>query len=168
MLLIGEGNEFDPEENIVYKLLKKVLPITKEYSGGKFTKIINGKKHFTMLFVVMILLATIDLVFAFDSLPAVFAITQSKMIIYTSNIFAVLGLRSLFFLIRGAVDKFRYLKEGIAIVLIFIGAKMLITYFDIHLHIWVSLAVIVGCLSFAILFSILKKERPIDSNAEIF
>lgn len=168
MLLIGDGDKFDPEENIVYKLLKKVFPITHEYSEGKFTKMINGKKYYTMLFVVMILLATIDLVFAFDSLPAVFAITQSKMIIYTSNIFAVLGLRSLFFLIRGAVDKFRYLKEGIAIVLIFIGAKMLITYFDIHLHIWVSLAVIVGCLSFAILFSILRKERPTDSNAEIF
>ncbi|MDQ6904222.1 MAG: TerC/Alx family metal homeostasis membrane protein [Bacteroidota bacterium] len=168
MLLIGEGNEFDPEENVVYKLLKKVFPLTKEQSEGNFTKIINGKKHYTMLFVVMILLAAIDLVFAFDSLPAVFAITQSKMIIYTSNIFAVLGLRSLFFLIRGAVDKFRYLKEGIAVVLIFIGAKMLITYFDIHLHIWVSLAVIVGCLSFAILFSILKKEKPVDNNAEIF
>ena len=168
MLLIGDANKFDPEENIIYKLLKKVLPITEEYSDGKFTKMINGKKHFTMLFVVMILLATVDLVFAFDSLPAVFAITQSKMIIYTSNIFAVLGLRSLFFLIRGAVDKFRYLKEGIAIVLIFIGAKMLITFFNIELHIWVSLAVIVGCLSFAILFSILKKERPSDSDAEIF
>ena len=168
MLLIGDANKFDPEENIVYKLLKKVFPITHEYNEGKFTKMINGKQYFTRLFVVMILLATIDLVFAFDSLPAVFAITQSKMIIYTSNIFAVLGLRSLFFLMRGAVDKFRYLKEGIAIVLIFIGAKMLITYFDIHLHIWVSLAVIVGCLSFAILFSILRKERPTDSNTEIF
>ncbi len=168
MLLIGDANKFDPEENIVYKLLKKVFPITHEYNEGKFTKMINGKKYFTRLFVVIILLATIDLVFAFDSLPAVFAITQSKMIIYTSNIFAVLGLRSLFFLMRGAVDKFRYLKEGIAIVLIFIGAKMLITYFDIHLHIWVSLAVIVGCLSFAILFSILRKERPTDSNTEIF
>ncbi len=168
MLLIGDGNKSDPEENIVYKLLKKVFPITNEDSEGKFTKMIDGKKYYTMLFVVMILLATIDLVFAFDSLPAVFAITQSKLIIYTSNIFAVLGLRSLFFLIRGAVDRFRYLKEGIAIVLIFIGAKMLITYFGIHLHIWVSLAVIVGCLSFAILFSILRKERPTDSNAEIF
>ena len=86
---------------------------------------IDGKKHYTVLFVVMIMLAATDIVFALDSIPAVFAITQNKMVIYTSNIFAVLGLRSLFFLLRSAVDKFKYLKEGIAIVLIFIGLKML-------------------------------------------
>ena len=106
-----------------------------------------------MLFVVMIMLATTDIVFALDSIPAVFAITQTKMIIYTSNIFAVLGLRSLFFLLKGAVDKFRYLKEGIAIVLVFIGVKMLIEFFNIHLHVWISLLVIVSCISGAVLFS---------------
>ncbi len=97
-------------------------------------------------FVVIILLATTDIVFALDSIPAVFAITQNKMIIYTSNIFAVLGLRSLFFLLRGAVSKFDYLQQGIAIVLVFIGVKMLIEYFDIHIPIWISLSVIILCL----------------------
>ena len=129
MFLVNEENEFDPQKNAVYKFLRKIVPLTHEDGEGKFTKMIDGKRHFTMLFVVLILLATTDVVFALDSIPAVFAITQTKMIIYTSNIFAVLGLRSLFFLLKGAVDKFQYLKEGIAIVLIFIGLKMLIEIF---------------------------------------
>jgi tellurite resistance protein TerC len=159
MFLISSEKEFDPEKNVVYKFLKKIVPLTKENSRGKFTKIINGKRHFTMLFVVMILLATTDIVFALDSIPAVFAITQTKLVIYTSNIFAVLGLRSLFFLLKGAVDKFRYLKEGIAIVLIFVGVKMLIEYFDIHLPIWISLLVIVVCISGSILFSMYSTQK---------
>ncbi len=159
MFLIDHEKEFDPEKNRVYKLLKKIVPLTRESNHGKFTKMVNGKKHFTMLFVVMILLATTDIVFALDSIPAVFAITQSKVIIYTSNIFAVLGLRSLFFLLKGAVDKFRYLKEGIAIVLVFVGLKMLIEYFDIHLQVWISLLVIVICISCSMLFSIYKTRK---------
>ena len=165
MFLINSEKEFDPEKNVVYKFLKKIVPLTRENSRGKFTKIINGKRHFTMLFVVMILLATTDIVFALDSIPAVFAITQTKLVIYTSNIFAVLGLRSLFFLLKGAVDKFRYLKEGIAIVLIFVGVKMLIDYFDIHLPIWISLIVIVVCISSSILFSIYSTRK--NKNKEI-
>lgn len=159
MFLINEENEFEPEKNAVYKFLKRIIPLTHEHSDGKFTKIINGKKRYTMLFVVMILLATTDVAFALDSIPAVFAITQTKMIIYTSNIFAVLGLRSLFFLLKGAVNKFRYLKEGIAIVLVFIGLKMLIEFFNIHIPIWVSLLVIVSCISGAILFSMFSEEK---------
>jgi tellurite resistance protein TerC len=159
MFLIDHEKDFDPGKNKVYQLLKKIVPLTHEHNEGKFTKIINGKKYFTMLFVVMILLATTDIVFALDSIPAVFAITQTKMVIYTSNIFAVLGLRSLFFLLKGAVDKFKYIKEGIAIVLIFIGAKMLVEYFDIHIQIWISLLVIVGCLSSSVLFSIYKGKH---------
>ncbi|MEO8763294.1 MAG: TerC/Alx family metal homeostasis membrane protein [Ginsengibacter sp.] len=158
MFLINNEKEFDPEKNVVYKFIKKIVPLTKDNSNGKFTKIINGKKHFTMLFVVMVLLATTDIVFALDSIPAVFAITQTKLVIYTSNIFAVLGLRSLFFLLQGAVNRFRYLKEGIAIVLVFIGLKMLVEYFDIHLPIWVSLLVIVICITGSVLFSMYKTK----------
>jgi len=109
MFMASSKKEFDAEKNVVYKFLKRIVPLTHHYSDGKFTIIINGKKYFTMIFVVMIMLATTDIVFALDSIPAVFAITQTKLVIYTSNIFAVLGLRSLFFLLRGAVDKFRYL-----------------------------------------------------------
>ena len=156
MFIVNTEEDFDPANNAVYKFLKKILPLSNDNSSGKFTQKINGKRHYTMLFVVMIMLAATDIVFALDSIPAVFSITQDKMVIYTSNIFAVLGLRSLFFLLRSAVNKFSYLKEGIAIVLIFIGLKMLISFFGIHLHIAISLMVIVLCLGGSILFSVYK------------
>lgn len=159
MFVVDSEAEFDPKENAVYKILKKILPISHDHTSGKFTQRINGKKHYTLLFVVMIMLAATDVVFAFDSIPAVFAITQNKMVIYTSNIFAVLGLRSLFFLLKNSFDKFRYLKEGIAIILIFIGVKMLIEYFGIDLHIAISLLVIVFCLGGSVLFSIYKNKQ---------
>ena len=162
MFLVDQENEFDPEKNVVYKFLKKIVPLTHAESEGTFTKMIDGKRHFTMLFVVLILLATTDVAFALDSIPAVFAITQTKMIIYTSNIFAVLGLRSLFFLLKGAVDKFRYLKEGIAIVLIFIGLKMLAEIFNIHLPTWLSLVAIVSCISGAILISAYTTKKKVS------
>lgn len=164
MFVVNTEEEFDVKENFVYKLLKRFLPLTHESSSGKFTMMIDGKKHYTVLFVVMIMLAATDIVFALDSIPAVFAITQHKMVIYTSNIFAVLGLRSLFFLLRSAVDKFKYLKEGIAIVLIFIGLKMLISYFGIHFPVFVSLLAIVACLGGSILFSIYKNRQVPHKN----
>lgn len=156
MFIVNTEEEFDPANNAIYKFLKKILPLSNDNSSGKFTQKINGKRHYTMLFVVMIMLAATDIVFALDSIPAVFSITQDKMVIYTSNIFAVLGLRSLFFLLRSAINKFSYLKEGIAIVLIFIGLKMLVSFFGIHLHIAISLLVIVLCLGGSILFSVYK------------
>ncbi|MGN6340525.1 MAG: TerC/Alx family metal homeostasis membrane protein [Ginsengibacter sp.] len=159
MFVVDSEAEFDPQQNAVYKVLNKVLPISHDHTSGKFTQTINGKKYYTLLFVVMVMLAATDIVFAFDSIPAVFAITQNKMVIYTSNIFAVLGLRSLFFLLKNSFDKFKYLKEGIAIILIFIGVKMLIEYFGIRLHIAVSLAVIVLCLGGSVLFSIYKNKQ---------
>lgn len=159
MMVVKTDEEFSPQDNSVYKFLNKILPLSHDNSSGKFTIRINGKKHYTMLFVVMIMLAATDIVFALDSIPAVFSITQNKMVVYTSNTFAVLGLRSLFFLLRSAVAKFKYLKEGIAIVLIFIGLKMLISYFGIHFHIIVSLSVIVLCLGGSVLFSIYKNNQ---------
>ncbi len=165
MFFVEQEEENDPGENKVYLFLRKFLPITGEDAGGKFTRIINGKKYYTMLFVVVILLATTDIVFALDSIPAVFAITKNEMVIYTSNIFAVLGLRSLFFLLRGAVSKFDYLQQGIAIVLVFIGVKMLIEFFDIHIPVWVSLIVIVLCLVGSIIFSLYYKKIDIPDDA---
>jgi tellurite resistance protein TerC len=159
MFVVDTEKEFNAQDNAVYKFLKRMLPLTHDSSSGKFTIMINGKKHYTMLFVVLIMLAATDIVFALDSIPAVFSITQHKMVIYTSNVFAVLGLRSLFFLLRSAVEKFKYLKEGIAIVLIFIGLKMLISYFGIHLHIAISLGAIVVCLGGSILYSIYKSNQ---------
>ncbi|MDQ2721377.1 MAG: TerC/Alx family metal homeostasis membrane protein [Bacteroidota bacterium] len=164
MFFVDTEKEFDLRDNMVYRLLKRILPLTHQNNSGKFTIMINGKKYYTMLFVVMIMLAATDLVFALDSIPAVFAITQHKMVIYTSNIFAVLGLRSLFFLLRSAVEKFKYLKEGIAIVLIFIGIKMLISYFGIHFHIAVSLLAIVVCLGGSVLFSVYKSNQELKNQ----
>ena len=127
--------------------------------SGKFTVKENGKRYFTAIFVVVVLLATTDIVFALDSIPAVFAISQDRLVIYTSNIFAVLGLRSLFFLLQGAVNQFEYLQHGIAIVLIFIGLKMLAEAVHIYIPVWVSLMVIVVCLFGSILYSVQNTEK---------
>ena len=125
MFTADDDNEFDPETSKAYKFVKKIFPVTMSDGGGKFWMKENGKRVYTSLFIVVMMLATIDLVFALDSIPAVMGISRDKMVIYTSNIFAVLGLRSLFFLLKGAVSKFEYLQQGIAIVLVFIGVKML-------------------------------------------
>jgi tellurite resistance protein TerC len=152
-------SEYDPQTNIVYRWMKKVLPIYAEDTSGKFIVFREGKRFFTTAFVVIVLLATTDIVFALDSIPAVFAISQDRLVIYTSNIFAVLGLRSLFFLLHGAVSQFEYLQQGIAIVLIFIGLKMLAEAVHIYIPVWVSLMVIVVCLFGSILYSLQNAEK---------
>ncbi|MEP6747219.1 MAG: TerC/Alx family metal homeostasis membrane protein [Bacteroidota bacterium] len=161
MFSAKKEEEVDLEKNQVYKFLKRVLPITMEENGIHFTIIKNGKRFYTKIFVVIIMLATIDVLFALDSIPAVFAISQNRLVVYTSNIFAVLGLRSLFFLLKGAVDKFSHLQQGIAIVLVFIGLKMLaeIKYIDIHIPVYISLIVIVVCLVGAILYSVQVADK---------
>jgi tellurite resistance protein TerC len=149
------------EENKVYRFLKRFLPLTSGDGNGRLTVRLNGKKFYTSIFVVIVLLATTDIVFALDSIPAVFGITQNRLVIYTSNIFAVLGLRSLFFLLRGAVDKFRFLQQGIATVLVFIGLKMLSELVHIKVSVGVSLIVILVCILTSILFSLSwSKKHP--------
>ncbi|MBS1946699.1 MAG: TerC/Alx family metal homeostasis membrane protein [Bacteroidetes bacterium] len=151
--------EVNLEDNKAYKFLKRFFPLTSSDGNGKLTIMQNGKKMYTSIFVVIILLATTDVIFAIDSIPAVFGITQDRLVIYTSNIFAVLGLRSLFFLLRGAVNKFKYLPQGIAMVLVFIGAKMLIEMFKITLPVYVSLLVIVVCIGSAMAYSAIKNPK---------
>jgi tellurite resistance protein TerC len=154
-----ESHEYNPADNPVYKFINRFFPIIHEDVSGKLVVKRNGKRFYTNMFVVILMLATTDIVFALDSIPAVFAISQERIVIYTSNIFAVLGLRSLFFLLRGAVTKFQYLQQGIAIVLIFIGLKMLVEYFDIHVPIYISLMMIVICLGGSIVYSIQATKR---------
>ena len=151
--------EVNLERNNVYKFLKKILPITHEEAEGKFFLQIGNKRYYTRMFVVIIMLASTDIIFALDSIPAVFAISQRPLVVYTSNIFAVLGLRSLFFLLRGAVNKFGYLQQGIALVLIFIGLKMLAEIFHFKLPVYVSLIVILFTILTSILLSILKTKN---------
>jgi tellurite resistance protein TerC len=157
-----QHEEFDPSKNVVYKLLNRFFPIIHRDISGKLTVRKDGKRYFTDLFVVVVLLATTDIVFALDSIPAVFAISQDRLVIYTSNIFAVLGLRSLFFLLKGAVAKFEYLQQGIAIVLIFIGLKMLVEIVNIHVPVFISLIVILVCLGGSIAYSINIKRKDLS------
>jgi len=169
-MFTADGDEqFDPHNSKIYKFLKKYLPLVNHDGNGKYVIRENGRPVYTTLFVVVVLLAGIDLVFALDSIPAVMGISKDPMIIYTSNIFAVLGLRSLFFLLRGAVTKFDYLQQGIAIVLIVIGAKMLGEHYinqwmDKSTQVFISLGIILLCISGSILVSIVmnKKGTPND------
>jgi tellurite resistance protein TerC len=149
--------------------LKKFLPITNTDGEGKFVIRHNGKPLYTSLFVVVILLAAIDIVFALDSIPAVMGISTSSLVIYTSNIFAILGLRSLFFLLRGAVNEFEHLQQGIAIVLVFIGAKMLGEHYlnrwlDKNSQVILSLLVIVFCITGSILYSIFTHKGKLPKD----
>ncbi|HET7003197.1 MAG TPA: TerC/Alx family metal homeostasis membrane protein [Puia sp.] len=150
----------DLEKNRVYRFLKRFLPLIAEDGNGKLTVRRNGKKYYTTIFVVIVLLASTDIVFALDSIPAVFGITQNRLVIYTSNIFAVLGLRSLFFLLRGAVDKFRFLQKGIATVLVFVGLKMTSELVHIKVSTLISLIVIIICIGSSILLSVVIKKKP--------
>jgi len=161
--------EFDPGETKVYKLINKFFRISALEPKGRYFLTLHGKVYFTNLAVVVLMLAAVDIAFALDSIPTVVSLVREKanapftpddiLVIYSSNIFAVLGLRSLFFLLKGAVDKFDYLQQGIAIVLIFIGMKMLIEYFGIHINIMISLAVILACLAGSILYSIRNQRK---------
>ena len=171
MFVADEDGEKDPHDYTAYKWIKKVIPMVPHDGNGKYVVRENGKRKYTILFVVVLMLAFIDIVFAVDSIPAVMGISREPMVIYTSNIFAVLGLRSLFFLLRGAADKFDYLQQGIAVVLVFIGLKMLGAHW---LNQWISkdqqvvlsLAVIVLCISVSIWYSIHKKKKGVPEEVE--
>ncbi len=151
------------ETNKVYRFLKRFLPLIAEDGEGKLVIKRDGKKYYTTIFVVIILLATTDIVFALDSIPAVFGISQEKIVIYTSNIFAVLGLRSLFFLLRGAVDKFSYLPKGIATVLVFVGLKMTSELIHVKIPTYISLIVILICIGGSILLSMAANKKQTSS-----
>ncbi len=164
-----EDEEYNPANSKVYRATSKLFRLSDIEPNGRFIISVNGKIFFTTLTMVVVMLAATDIVFALDSIPTVVSLVRESpdipftsddiLVIYSSNIFAVLGLRSLFFLLRGAVDAFKYLQQGIAVVLVFIGAKMLLEYFDIHISIYLSLLVIVTCLAVAILFSVYKKRK---------
>ncbi|MFI5135652.1 MAG: TerC/Alx family metal homeostasis membrane protein, partial [Chitinophagales bacterium] len=156
MLFSGGENEFNPEKNIIYRLIRGNLRLLKNEAGGNFTVVRFGKRYFSILFLVIAVIASTDLVFALDSIPAVFAISQDRLVIITSNVFAVMGLRAMFHLLSHAANKFEYLQEGISIVLIFIGVKMLIEIFGISIPTEWSLLVIASVLALAIIISIFR------------
>jgi tellurite resistance protein TerC len=150
--------EVHPEKNPLIRLVRKILPVTSDYVGGKFFVRHNGKMYMTPLLIVLIMIETTDIAFATDSIPAIFAITRDTFIIYTSNIFAVLGLRSLYFVVAGFLKQFQYLKYGLSFILVFIGIKMLIEPW-VHISILVSLVTIFTAITCAIFASILKTKK---------
>jgi tellurite resistance protein TerC len=151
MYLQGE-EKLDPEKNPVVLLFERCVPVVKRYEGQKFFSKDNGKRHATLLMLVLLVVETTDVIFAVDSIPAIFAITQDPFIVYTSNVFAILGLRALYFLLAGVMEMFIYLKVGLSFVLVFVGAKMMLV--DIYkIPIGASLGVIGGVLALSIFAS---------------
>jgi tellurite resistance protein TerC len=166
MFFSSEGETVDLEKNIVLRFIRRLFPVTDGYREAKFTVVEQGRRMVTPLLLVLVMIELTDLVFALDSIPAIFAITQEPFIVFTSNIFAILGLRSLYFLLAGIIHKFVYLRYGLAFVLTFVGVKMLVEYFDVHIPILVSLGVIISALAVSIIASLLS-PRSKDPEREV-
>jgi len=158
-MLFQKGIQVDPDKNPVVRFSRKFLPVSDELHGSSFFIRRNGKFLATPLFIVLLVIESSDLVFAVDSIPAVLAISQDRLIVYTSNIFAILGLRSLYFAVAGIMGYFRFLKYGLALVLSFVGFKMLASFFDKTIPIPVSLGVIVTLLFISVLASVVIKKK---------
>lgn len=159
--LLSEKKEehIDFKHNKVIKFAHRLLPFTDTHHGGKFFFRENGKFFFTSLFMVVLLVEATDIIFAVDSIPAVFAISQNLFVVFTSNIFAILGMRALFFLIENILHRFHHLQKGLAIILVFIGAKMLAGIFNVHLSSLVSFSVIMFALVASIVLSIMFPKK---------
>jgi tellurite resistance protein TerC len=165
MALQDEAKEFDGEKNLVVRLVQRLVPLTPRYHGLRFFTVENGRRLATPLFLVVVLVEFTDLLFAIDSIPAVFGVTRDPFIVFTSNIFAVLGLRSLFFLMAAVVDRFHLLRYGLAVVLSFIGAKMLADrWIDVPTP--VSLLVIVLVLGASVAASLRWPARPASAAGD--
>ena len=153
-----KDEELHPEDNPIVKLFTRFVSVTPNYEKDHFFVRHGGKLLATPLFIVLIMVETTDLIFAVDSIPAIFAVTTDPFIVFTSNVFAILGLRSLYFILRGAVDKFHYLKIGLSAVLTFVGIKMLAGYWY-HLPVGISLGIIALLLGGAIVASLIRSRR---------
>ncbi|CAM2820557.1 TerC family protein [Flavobacterium frigoris] len=157
-MLTQKEKVIEPEKNPLIKIIRKIIPVTSEYHGGDFFMKQNGKLFATPLFLVLILIEVTDLIFAADSIPAILAITQDHFIVYTSNVFAILGLRSLYFALAGMIDKFRYLSKGLALILVFVGLKMLLVDFY-KVPIQIALLVIIVILIVSIVTSLKSSKK---------
>jgi tellurite resistance protein TerC len=165
-MIVKKEEEIHPERNPVVKWFKKLMPVTNDYRKDKFFVAENGKRFATPLFVVLLLVEVSDLIFAVDSIPAIFAVTRDPFIVYTSNVFAILGLRSLYFALAGVMDKFHYLKIGLGFVLSFVGVKMLLAHTPYKIDTLLSLGVVVIILAVAVVVSLLRPKQPIKFEGE--
>ena len=164
MLLQKEEAKVDPEKNSLVRLFRKFLPVTDQLHGDSFFVRKDGKNYATPLFIVLLIIESTDLIFAVDSIPAVLAISKDTFIVFTSNIFAILGLRSLYFAVSGIMGLFRYLKVGLAFVLTFVGLKMLAAYFHFEIPVTLSLSIIVLILLLSIIASVIIKRGDSTSD----
>ncbi|HEY8412052.1 MAG TPA: TerC/Alx family metal homeostasis membrane protein, partial [Pyrinomonadaceae bacterium] len=152
--------DIQPDQNIAVRVVTRFLPISRHYEDDKFFTKANGKVMGTLLLLVLVVVEVTDLVFAVDSIPAIFAVTRDTFIVYTSNVFAILGLRSMYFLLAGVVEKFRYLRTGLAIVLTFIGVKMLLGAVHLNIPILFSLGFVALVLLGSVALSLLIPSKP--------
>jgi tellurite resistance protein TerC len=164
-LMRGGEKEQDPSRNVVLKWSRRFLPLTDNYEDGKFVSRNTGKLLFTPLFVVLLVVETTDILFAVDSIPAILAITRDSFIVYTSNVFAILGLRSLYFALAGMMKLFHYLNYGLSVVLIFIGVKMLLPD-RYQVPTWMALLVIALTLAASVLASVMFPKKEEASSDE--
>ena len=160
-MVLKREEEIHPERNPVVRWFKKLMPVTGDYRGDRFFVRENGVRAATPLFVVLLLVEVSDLIFAVDSIPAIFAVTTDPFIVYTSNVFAILGLRSLYFALAGVMNKFHYLKIGLGVVLAFVGVKMLLAHTPYKIDTLISLGVVAGILALSIVASLLRPARPL-------
>jgi tellurite resistance protein TerC len=156
-----QGDEqVDPAKSVVLRTVRRIVPSTSDYDGQHLFTIRNGKRLATPLFAVLIMVETTDVVFAVDSIPAILAVSREQFIVFSSNAFAILGLRSLYFCLNGLQDRFRYLDIGLGVILAFVGSKMLAGFFlDWHPPTWLSLPVILGILAVTMITSVLADRR---------
>ncbi|MBA3346057.1 MAG: TerC family protein [Gemmatimonadales bacterium] len=158
-MMTQKEERIEPEKNPIVRLARRILPFTNSYDGANFfTRSGTGRLYATPLLLVLLVVEWSDLVFAIDSIPAIFAITRDPFLVYSSNVFAILGLRALFFVLAGMMDKFAYLKPGVALILVFVGLKMTLSHW-VHLPTLASLAVIMITLAVAVGLSIRRSAR---------
>ena len=165
-ILMQKNEEVHPERNPLIRLFRRFVPTVSEYHGARFWITQNGRRYATPLLLVLLTVEVTDIIFAVDSIPAIFAVTSDPFIVFTSNIFAILGLRALYFLLAGVVDRFQYLKVGLGLVLAFVGTKMVISEWY-KIPAGVSLVIVVSILAASVIVSLLKPpaEAPLPESA---
>ncbi|MEI8043098.1 MAG: TerC family protein [Verrucomicrobiota bacterium] len=162
-MVFGRQEMIHPERNPLVRWFRKLVPVTNDYHGDRFVAQVNRRRMATPLVVVLVCVEVSDLVFAMDSIPAIFAVTLDPFIVYTSNVFAILGLRSLYFVLAGMVNKFHYLKTGLGVVLVFVGVKMLLAHTPCRIDSLLALGVVAGVLAVTIAASLLHQRRKAAS-----
>ncbi len=158
-MALSKDTEIHPDQNPVLRLFRKFFPVTNQYDGDRFWTIQNGRRFATPLMVVLLVVETTDLIFAVDSIPAILAISHDPFIVYTSNVFAILGLRALYFALAGVMNMFHLLHYGLSLILVFVGVKMICSHF-FHVPIGIALGVVVGVLVLSVVGSLIWPQQP--------